>query len=107
MAFTALATLLRWGSDGLLADHAPFSFYFLSVVLTALVSPMGSSFLAVLFGGLCGHLLWVEPRFSLAFQDKSQVAQLVVYVFVASLCALSVAAARILRVCDYIDTPDN
>jgi hypothetical protein len=31
----------------------------------------------------------------------------VVYLFVAIMCALAVAAARILRVCDYIDTPDN
>jgi len=107
LAFTAMATLLRWASDGLLADHAPFSFYFLSVVLTALVSPMGSSFLAVVLGALCGHLLWVEPRFSLTFLDKSQVAQIVVYILVATLCALAVAAARVLRVSDYIDTPDN
>jgi K+-sensing histidine kinase KdpD len=107
MGFTALATLLRWGTDAVLADNAPFSFYYLSVVLTALVSRMGSAAVAVILGGVCGHFLWVTPRFSFVFLDKSQVAQLVVYFVVATLCALAVALARILRVADYLDTPDD
>lgn len=107
VAFTAVATLLRWATDGLLASNAPFSFYFLSVVLTALVAPIGSSILAMILGGLCAHYLWVEPRFSLEFVNAGQVTQLVVYIVVASLCALAVTAARVLRLFDYIDTPDD
>ena len=103
VAFTALATLLRWVTDGLLADASPFSFYYLSVVLTALVAPMGSSILAMILGAVCAHYLWVEPRFSLEFANTGQVAQLVVYIFVSSLCALAVTAARVLRLFDYID----
>jgi K+-sensing histidine kinase KdpD len=107
VAFTAVATLLRWATDGVLETHAPFSFYYVSVVLTALVAPMGSSILAVILGGVCGHFLWVEPRISLEFLNTSQAAQLIVYIFVASLCALAVTAARVLRLFDYIDTPDD
>ena len=107
LAFTVLATLLRWATDGLLSDNAPFSFYYLSVVLTALVAPFGSSILAMILGAVCAHFLWVEPRFSLNFLNTGKVAQLVVYIFVASLCALAVTAARVLRLFDYIDTPDD
>lgn len=105
--FTVIATLLRWLTDGLLADSAPFSLYYLSVVLTALVAPMGSSIFAVILGGLCGHLIWVAPRLSMVFLNTSQVAQLVVYILVATLCALAVVAARFLRVFDYFDTDDD
>ena len=107
VAFTAVATLLRWAADGLLVSNAPFSFYFLSVVLTALVAPISSSMLAMILGGLCAHYLWVEPRLSMEFMNASQVAQLVVYILVASLCALAVTTARVLRLFDYIDTPDD
>ena len=107
LAFTALATVLRWGTDGFLTDSAPFSFYYLSVVLTALLSRIGSAILAVILGALCGHFLWVIPRFSMEFVNTSQVAQLVVFMVVATLCALAVAAARVLRVFDYIDNPDD
>ena len=107
VAFTALATLLRWATDGLLADQAPFSFYYLSVVLTALLARFGSAISAVILGGLCGHFLWVVPRFSMDFLNKSQIAQLVIYILVATLCALAVAAARVLRVFDYIGTDDD
>jgi K+-sensing histidine kinase KdpD len=103
LAFTAMATLLRWATDGFLESTAPFSFYYLSVVLTALAAPMGSSFLAVILGGLCAHYLWV----SLEFLTTAQVAQLVVYMIVASLSALVVTAARVLRLFDYIDYPDD
>ena len=107
VAFTALATLLRWVTDGLLADQAPYSYYYLSVVLTALVAPMGSSILAVILGGVCAHYIWVEPRLSMAFANTSQIAQLGVFIFVATLCAFAVAAARVLRVFDYIATDDD
>ncbi len=107
VTFTGFATVLRWAMDGVLADSAPFSFYYLSVVLTALLARIGSAISAVILGGLCGHFLWVNPRFSLEFLDRSQVAQLVVYIFVATLCALAVAAARVLRVFDYIGTDDD
>ncbi len=107
VAFTALATVLRWGTDGLLADASPFSFYYLSVVLTALLARIGSAISAVILGALCGHFLWVVPRFSMEFVNTSQIAQLLVFIVVATLCALAVAAARVLRVFDYIDTPDD
>jgi len=107
LAFTAMATLLRWATDGLLESNAPFSFYYLSVVLTALAAPMGSSLLAVILGGLCAHYLWVSPRVSLEFLDSGQVAQLVVYIIVASLAALTVTAARVLRLFDNIDYPED
>ena len=107
VAFTAMATLLRWLTDGLLADTSPFSFYYLSVVLTALAAPMGSSILAVILGGLCGHFIWVNPRLSMAFLNTSQVAQLVVFIVVATLCALAVPAARLFRVFDYLETRDD
>ena len=107
VAFTTVASLLRWATDGILADHAPFSFYYLSVVLTALVAPMGSSILAVILGGACGHYIWVQPRLSLEFLDNGQRAQLVVYIFVATPCALAVTAARLLRLFDYMDAPDD
>jgi K+-sensing histidine kinase KdpD len=107
LAFTTLATVLRWITDSLLNDTAPYSFYYLSVVLTALVAPMGSSILAILIGGLCAHYLWVEPRFSFAFLSTSQVAQLIVYIMVATSCALAVAAARVLRFFDYVLTDDE
>ena len=107
VGFTALATVLRWVTDGLLADASPFSFYYLSVVLTALMARISSAITAVILGGLCGHFLWVIPRFSMAFLNTSQVAQLVVFIVVATLCALAVAAARVLRVFDYLDTPDD
>ena len=107
VAFTALATVLRWGTDGLLADASPFSFYYLSVVLTALLARIGSAISAVILGALCGHFLWVVPRFSMEFVNTSQIAQLLVFLVVATLCALAVAAARVLRVFDYIDTPDD
>ena len=107
VVFTAMATLLRWLTDGLLADAAPFSFYYLSVVLTALLAPMGSSILAVILGGLCGHFIWVVPRFSMVFMNTSQVAQLVVFGVVATLCARAVAAARVFRIFDYFETDDD
>ena len=107
VVFTAMATLLRWLTDGLLADSSPFSFYFLSVVLTALLAPMGSSILAVILGGLCGHFIWVVPRLSMVFMNTSQVAQLVVFGVVATLCAIAVTAARVLRVFDYLETDDD
>ena len=107
VAFTALATVLRWVTDGLLADASPFSFYYLSVVLTALLARIGSAISAVILGALCGHFLWVVPRFSMEFVNTSQIAQLLVFIVVATLCALAVAAARVLRVFDYIDTPDD
>ena len=107
VVFTAMATLLRWFTDGLLADTSPFSFYFLSVVLTALVAPMGSSILAVILGGLCGHFIWVVPRLSMVFLNTSQVAQLVVFAVIATLCALAVAAARVFRIFDYFETDDD
>ena len=107
VAFTALATVLRWVTDGLLTDAAPFSFYYLSVVLTALLARIGSAISAVILGALCGHFLWVVPRFSMEFLNTSQIAQLLVFIVVATLCALSVAAARVLRVFDYIDTSDD
>lgn len=102
--FTVIATLLRWLTDGFLADASPYSFYYLSVVLTALVAPMGSSVFAVILGGLCGHFIWVAPRLSMVFLNTSQVAQLVVYILVATLCAFAVAAARLLRVFDYFES---
>ena len=107
VVFTAMATLLRWLTDGLLADSSPFSFYFLSVVLSALLAPMGSSILAVILGGLCGHFIWVVPRLSMVFLNTSQVAQLVVFAVVATLCALAVAAARVFRIFDYFETDDD
>ena len=107
VVFTALATLLRWGTDGLLGDTSPFSFYYLSVVLTALVARIGSALVAVILGGLCGHFLWVEPRLSLEFANTSQVAQLAVFNFVATLCAFAVSAARIFRVIDDVDSQSN
>lgn len=107
VTFTVLATVLRWATDGLLADSSPYSFYYLSVVLTALLARFGSAISAVILGGLCGHFLWVVPRFSMEFLNKSQVAQLVIYILVATLCALAVAAARVLRVFDYIGTDDD
>ena len=107
VAFTALATVLRWVADGLLGDASPYSFYFLSVVLTALLARIGSAMLAVILGALCGHYIWILPRFSMEFLNTSQVAQLVVFIVVATLCAFAVAAARVLRVFDYIDNPDD
>ena len=107
VAFTALATLVRWLTDGLLADASPFSFYYLSVVLTALLVRIGSAISAVILGALCGHFLWVVPRYSLEFVNTSQIAQLVVFIVISTLCALAVAAARVLRVFDYIDTLDD
>ena len=107
VAFTALATVLRWSTDGLLADSSPFSFYYLSVVLTALVARIGSSVVAVLLGGMCAHFLWVVPRFSWQFLNTAQIAQFVVFILVATLCALAVAAARILRIFDYVLTEDD
>ena len=107
VTFTVLATVLRWITDGVLLDSSPFSFYYLSVVLTALLARIGSAISAVILGGLCAHFLWVIPRFSMEFVNKSQVAQLVVFFMVATLCALAVAAARVLRVFDYIGTDDD
>ena len=107
LAFTVMATLLRWLTDGLLADASPYSFYYLSVVLTSLVARMGSAMMAVILGGLCAHFFWVEPRFKMDFLNTSQIAQLVVFVLVATSCALAVTAARVLRIFDYISTDDD
>lgn len=107
VAFTALATLLRWLTDGLLADASPFSFYYLSVVLTALLARIGSAISAVILGALCGHFLWVAPRLSLEFLNTSQIGQFWVFIAVATLCALAVVAARVLRVFDYLNTVDD
>ena len=68
--------------DGLLADSSPFSFYYLSVVITALLTRFGSAVLAVILGGLCGHFLWVVPRFSMDFLGTNQIAQIVVFIVV-------------------------
>lgn len=107
VSFTVVATLLRWGTDVFLADNAPFSFYYLSVVLTAQVSRIGPAIVAVILGALCGHFLWVTPRLTFSFLGTPQIAQLVVFVVVATLCSLAVSLARILRVADYIDTSDE
>ena len=106
VAFTVLATLVRWTTDPWLVDASPFSFYYLSVVLTALLSRMGSAMLAVILGALAGQWLWVAPRVSLEFQNTSQIAQLVVFLIVATGCGLAVATARLLRIFDYVGTED-
>ena len=105
--FTVLATLLRWSTDGFLGEASPFTFYFLSVVLTALVTRLGPALVAVILGAFCGQFLWVTPRLSMALLNTSQVAQLLVYLAVATSCALAVVAARVLRLVDYIDTSDD
>jgi len=103
LAFTVLASLLRWGTDRLLADASPFSFYYLSVVLTALVARIGSAIVAVILGGATAHFLWVEPRFTFQFLDNTQVAQLVIYVIVATLCGFAVSLARFYGALDYLN----
>lgn len=105
--FTAAATVLRWALDGWLTDAAPFSFYYLSVVLAALAGRLGCGILGVVMGAICGHYLWVEPRLSFQFTAASQYAQLGVFVFVGLLNAVAVATARTFRIFEDLNRFDH
>jgi PAS domain S-box-containing protein len=78
----ALATLLRKCLDPLLGSVAPFSAYYLAIMLVARYSGLIPSILALAAGGLLASYLFIEPRGSLAITDLEHQVSLGLYAFV-------------------------
>ncbi len=97
VAAAAAATLLRWLLDPLLADLSPFSTYYLAVAVAAILGGVRVASLTALACALAAHYFWVEPRGSLTFLNKSQMAQLFVFVLEAAIIAGSVSVIRFLN----------
>jgi len=82
VAATVLATLLRMLLDPLLGSAAPFSAYFVAVMLTAWYGGLGPSLVALVSGALVADYLFVEPRGSLLIHDLEHQVSVGLYIFV-------------------------
>ena len=85
---TILATLLRKLLDPVLGDTAPFSAYFVAIMLTAWYGGLGPSLVALVSGALLAGYLFVEPRGSLLIYDLEHQVSLGLYLFVGVVVAL-------------------
>jgi PAS domain S-box-containing protein len=85
---TILATLLRKLLDPVLGHAAPFTAYFVAIMLTAWYGGLGPSLLALVSGALLATYLFVEPRGSFLIHDLEHQVSFGLYLFVGVVVAL-------------------
>ena len=95
-----VATAIRWLLDPLLSDLSPFSTYYLAVVVAAMLGGFRVALVTAVFCALAAHFFWVEPRLSLAFLGKGQLAQVGVFLVEATLISGAVSVVKFLRMED-------
>jgi len=78
----ALATVLRWWLDPIVADHIPFTAYYAAIMVTAWYGGAGPSIVAIVSGALVASYLFIEPRGSFLIHDLEHQVGLVLYVLV-------------------------
>lgn len=81
LVLTALAVVLRWLLDPLLADHYPFITLFAVVVVVAWYSGRGPALLSLIVGGVVGAYFFLHPRYSFYVGQAEDQAGLVLYGF--------------------------
>jgi PAS domain S-box-containing protein len=84
----ALATALRLLLDPLIREQAPYTIYFLAIVLTAWYGGPGPSLAAVVASAALARYLFVLPRGSLLVHGAPGQAALALFVFTGGVVAL-------------------
>src|SRR5215467_5842790 len=88
IAVVAVATLARFALEPVLDLKAPFTLYFLGVVLSAWFGGFGPGLLATALAGVAGWYFFVPPQYSFRSSDSTAPAQLVVFIVVGILTSL-------------------
>jgi two-component system CheB/CheR fusion protein len=87
VAAVILATLLRKLLDPVLEDTAPFTAYFVAIILTAWYGGLGPSLVALISGALLATYLFIEPRGSFLIHDLEHQVSLGLFIFVGVVAA--------------------
>ncbi len=82
-AWTVLAVVctlaIRLALDPMLADRAPYMFFFLTILVVKRLWGRGPGLLATLLGGIAAWYFLLEPRFSFAIAHRVDALNLIAY----------------------------
>jgi len=76
-----LALGLRWLLEPVLKDKLPYSFFYVSIILTAWIAGIWEAVLAVFLGFLAAEVFLIEPRWSLAVSGADGWLGAILYFF--------------------------
>ncbi|MCA9109655.1 MAG: response regulator [Planctomycetaceae bacterium] len=82
VAATGLAIWGRFLLDPWLHDQCPFSFFYLSVLVTAWIGGIGPARFAIALGSLAAAMFFIRPASSIFIDELADFLQLSIYVFV-------------------------
>lgn len=97
VALTLLATLARALLDPWLGNDAPFSTFYLAVIVAAWRWGRGPALLALLIGGFLADFFFIPPRWDLGLYEWHHVAQMCSFVTVGLAFAFTSGAMRSAR----------
>ena len=70
---------IRLALDPMLADRAPYMFFFLTILVVKRLWGRGPGLLATLLGGIAAWYFLLEPRFSFGIADRVDALNLIAY----------------------------
>lgn len=83
VVLVSCALVIRWALYPVIADLAPYMFFFFVVAAVSRLWGPGPGLLATLLGGLATWYFLLEPRFSFAFAQHHDGIALIFYFAVA------------------------